>query len=721
MTNSIVRTATEVLQYIGQVRHMADANRSALGFLPATVYTEAAMKGCLWIAVDKTAKRMLGYLLFGGRYPRLKVFQLYVCSEFRSCGTARALVRELKKYGEEHDYLSITARVAAELDANRFWKTNGFNIICQIPGGKTGRIINRYALDLDVPSLFRDHPRHNSPFTDNEEQLHYRRPLLPTPSYVLDLNVFFDVVRHRDDGESSFILSLALDNEIRLSVTHEFVRELERRSRDMTNDPVLTLARSLPGLPPLPPDTLKPLLHVLLPMLASGIPKTGKRVTNDTSDLIHLASCIHHRAYGFVTRDGAILQRAKELHSRYGLRIISPADLADSFDDADSHQELRLAIVGHQEIEIAALVEKNRTAVECFLRDLGVQPEHVSSCLASGTIQRPRSRVVVQTKQQMIGLGSWSAIHGSTRATTVHLYVDEEHPNSDNAIDHLLESSMSVGSYGQLCRLELRIAARQTKTREVAIKRGFRPSTLKNGAYSSTLSKITLKGIVTMDDWLSFRNDFREATGFVLQDCMPRHSQLSEASIALTSTEDRRSRTITLFDFETLIAPGAVLFPGRPAIMVPIRERYANDLLPFIGRQRSFLPGKEAGLCLERAYFLAAGKHALLPRGMLVVFYVSRGRHEAVALARVTFSDTMTKTQATMNLGRQGVLTEDEIHQRVNSKNEIAAFTFDNLLVFRNAVDFQELKRIGSVSGSNLVTAQELPYWAVRDIVERAF
>ena len=48
MTDAIVDAPTEVTRYLDQVRQLADANRDALGFLPATAYEEAAMRGCLW-------------------------------------------------------------------------------------------------------------------------------------------------------------------------------------------------------------------------------------------------------------------------------------------------------------------------------------------------------------------------------------------------------------------------------------------------------------------------------------------------------------------------------------------------------------------------------------------------------------------------------------------------------------------------------------------------
>ena len=229
MTERILKTPMEVEGYIDQVCSLGDANRSALGFLPASAYTETAMKGGLWVAVDQTSKDLMGYLLFGGTYPNLKVFQVHVLRGFRSCGLARKLIEELRKYGEEKNYLTISARVATELEANRFWQGVGFRIIRQEPGGaRSRRTLNIYLFELDTPSLFRELQSDISTDEVGVQQITYpSRPILQTPSYVIDLNVFFDVVGKRDTGESARILSSAFNSEIKLHVTSEFIRELE--------------------------------------------------------------------------------------------------------------------------------------------------------------------------------------------------------------------------------------------------------------------------------------------------------------------------------------------------------------------------------------------------------------------------------------------------------------------------------------------------------------
>lgn len=721
MAEHIIKDSGKVMSYIAQVRSLADRNRDALGFLPASAYTEAAIKGSLWVALDGNTGNFLGYLLFGGVHPQLKVFQICIHPDHRVSGTAQRLIESLKKYGEDNDYQTISAKVASELEANRFWQNSDFHIIRQIPGRTRGRTINVYILELDVPSLLHTGRSRDSSTKSSPLLWQPIRPLLETPSYVIDLNVFFDVVKSRDDGEAAHIISSALNNEIRIFVTSEFTKELERHSDDQNDDPVLGFARGLPTLPSPKPESLNPLIEKLKNILSQGTPKTGKRMVNDQSDLIHLASCIHHRAYGFVTRDSAILQRATEFHTQYGLRVVSPIDLRDSLEDTNIAPSPVKVTTGESEICVSAIGDKERSEVEKFLHDSGVDSSDVTLFFAHGTIHTPPIRLAIRSATDIIGISSWSARPGAGREAAVSLYVNEDHPDSNRAIDYILEFSMNLGDEGELSRFDLKIGRRQIRTREIALKRGFSLHNKQEGDSYSVLSKISFKGIIDEDNWPRFKHDFAEKTNIELPDRIPGYEELKNTGFVLNSKEFCRQKVISLLDFESLISPGIVVCPDRDAVMVPIEEQYANELLPPTQRQRLLFPHREATFRLERAYFSGVRKGSLPPRGTIVVFYISRTRKEAVAAARVTFSDTLTKTQAVLNLGRQGVLTEGEIHQRSNRKDEVSVFTFDNLVSFPRSIDFQELKRIGCIGKANLVTMQKISHESLRRIIDRAF
>lgn len=714
----ILKSYKETRGYVSQVRQLADENKKSFGFLPKNAYEYAASHGRLWIAVNEKGE-MQGYLLFGGRHPRLKVFQIYVCDEYRGSGVGKKMIDELIKHAESRYYSTITANVATELQANRFWqhKDMGFSLIEQMPGERNRRPKNVYLLELRSSVLFMEAT------VEQPEITYINQPILRTASYAIDLNILLDVVKKDRDEEkvARNLLSSAMVGKVSLSVSYELQKELERHIEN-GNDPVLQFAKGLPTLPGLPPKVLTELTDELRGILFPGSDKTRKRGGRDESDLIHLASCIHHKAYGFITRDSRILRHADELKEKFNLEIASPIDLYDPFDEEEFSRRQTIEVESERrQIKASNLQEEERLSAEKFLKTFQIPNQQALSCLDSGTTVFPRKRLVFYSGEEIVGVGSWDKnAKANQNSIVVYLYVDEKHPESEKAIDYLLGAAMESSIYGKLARLDLQCADKQLKTRETAVQRGFR---FREGM-SLSLSKLTFKGVVTKSNWNQFKRQFEKESGLVvITDVMPDHKELQNTGVTWKRQSSQSLSTTSLFSFETLISPGSLIAPGRDGAIVPIKEQYADQLINSVRTQATFLPDPEAVLRLERAYFLDASKQKLLSPGKIIVFYVSGsklGGKQAVGLARVTFVDTLTKRQAVIRLGRQGVLTEEQIKQRANKSGEIAAFTFDNFLQFHNPVSYKDLKKIGC-GKANFVTIETLPSKKLLEIVKKAF
>ena len=708
------------MPYVQQVRTLADEHRREFGFIPRNAYGDAALREKLWVAVDSVSRDFRGYLYFGGRHPRMKVFQICVAPGNRSSGIARRIISEFIQYSQRLSCLNITARVLSTLPANRFWRNQGFEIIRQTPGKGEEATLNLYSKDLDGPSLFPRDGYSQSSGDPATFQIDPRRPLLPTPSYVFDLNVLFDVLRDRDAGQCAQILASALSHHIRLFVTQELIGELERNSRNPSADPILAFAKELPRLPRPEPIKLHALIEELRKLFASTPPGPRRWTVNDTSDHIHLATSIHHQAFGFITSDAAILRNSETLHDRYGLHVVSPADIVDSFEPDDDQRLATAITLETRKIMVSEVDDGNHADAHEFLLNRSSEGRDVAALLAHDPLQSRPDSIVVSSSGQIVAMGVWSAMPGAGRNAVLHVYVEEEHPDSDGAIDHVLEWGAGAGKRGQTWLFSLKIPRDQIRTRETARRRGFCTRRHSTSA-SIELSRVVNKGVVTEREWRGFRRDFLDLTSLALPDGIPLYEEMKNTGIVLGRDGHQPSLTLSLFDYETFISPGYLLGPGRGAVIVPIRETYSDELLPPTRRQGLLFSQSEAAFRLERAYFLRAGMHKRLRRGTIVVFYVSRPRHQAVALGRVTFSATLTKTRALLNMTRQGVLTEAEIHQRTNDRDEIAVFTFDNVLPFVHSVDFQILKDMACVDGANLVTAQAISGESVGHIVEEAF
>jgi hypothetical protein len=126
--------------------------------------------------------------------------------------------------------------------------------------------------------------------------------------------------------------------------------------------------------------------------------------------------------------------------------------------------------------------------------------------------------------------------------------------------------------------------------------------------------------------------------------------------------------------------------------------------------QASLLPKPQAAILHERTYFSAARNERLLTRGTPVVFYESgksNGRSAAVAVARITSTVVVPKSQIAVTLIDSGVVAEDDIKD-LSSGLQIAATTVDNVMKLRKPVTLKHLREFGCVDGSNLVTSRPI-------------
>jgi GNAT superfamily N-acetyltransferase/predicted nucleic acid-binding protein len=619
---AILKNFDRTEAYIDRARGLADAHRESFGFLPASAYTELAVKNRLWVAIDEEAEELCGFLSFGGRYPHVKIFQLCVIESVRRHAIGSKLIAELKEVSRATGVQTISARIAADLPANKFWERVGFRLIRQEAGGKTrDRIINVRGLEVPATSLWPTETI-NSSGTDWLRHVSVNRPTLETQSYALDLNVFFDVLRKRVDAPAGTrVLTAALNNDIRICVTAEFADELKRHSNDVGNDPVLALAVGLPTLPRVELAVLQPILNELRELFVVGTPKSGKKVANELSDFIHLATCIHHKMTGFVTRELSILEKVDVFRRQYGLEVLSPTELFSEIDEELAGKNRTFTEIGESELSILDLDETNRAEAEEFLKTRGVSAHLTMEILDPGTTHRRKRRLELRVNNRLIGVASWPLSSVMGYENHIYLIINETSKFSIAVIDHVIESALRSLPENKLLRIALSLSSDQLQTRDTAVRRGFITHEKSENSLTS-MYRFAYRGIISATQWTEFGADLEKYSGVQLVGRFPTIEEAANTGIVV-KLKNGESKDISLFDFETLFSPAILGCVDRPAVLVPIRERYASQLIEAVARQRTLLPTKEAALLLERAYFMSSSIRSKLQRGELVILYVS--------------------------------------------------------------------------------------------------
>lgn len=586
-------------------------------------------------------------------------------------------------------------------------------------------MINVRTKELDTPSLFQGLEINACVDQTGLASLKAsQRPVFSSPTYVIDLNVFFDLVKHRLDREQAkHLISAGLNNEIRIYVTPEFCFELEKHKK-REHDPIIEFAENLPTLPVLNDGELSKYIEELKIIVFPERNNADRRLSRNRSDLTHLAYCVHHGASGFITREKAILSASDQLKESYHIEVLSAADLIPSLIDESIKSQVLSVTHDRGSLTLRLFEEQQRETIEKFLMTFRANKDFVLDIMHPGTSQSPRQRFVAYLGDKILGFSSWDSPRSLSRERVLHLYVDESFSEAEMIIDHVIEVVLRDSAPLTAMMVTLYTGPEQSITRSTALKRGFlRVLGRSEGSSRKPLIKFLYNGPINQRNWHEVRAGFNKITGFQLPTRIPTHSEFLNTGI-IFRTRDTNPSCLSLFDFETLVSPGIVCCPGRSALLVPIRRQYAQNffVLPHTQLDLFFTP--EALLHIEKAYFRSYRNASIFKKGGLVIFYISGsggGFKEVVGCGRITYSEVISVDRAALLLKRQGVLTKNELLNIANKKGMVHAFTFDNFSHFKDRITFSQLKSHKLISGANLVTAQSLSTKSFYKILEMGF
>ncbi len=710
----IYKRATDVSRFVRAVQERGDSEREVLGFLPSCVYSEAAAQGKLYVAATDVAgqEHYAGHVLFGGRFPHLRVFQLYTSPQFRSRQIGRRLLDALFSDAESQYYITISARVAADLPANGFWERMGFRTIRTESGGATtGRQINVRRRELNSPTLFSipGAPRLAAPAT------HAR---VEQPIFALDVNVFLDIIKDRPRGEyAGRLLTASMSGILRLFVAREFVNELSRATQDKEADPAVRLAIALPQFTAVPEPFLSNLKRELAILIFPTRASSGQLRERDQSDLIHLATMIYHAASGFVTSDDSILRKRTELKERYGIEVLGPAELAEIYLPIQwTPTQLIAQSFDGVSIEVSELTETRRAEVELFLLSCSMTKEQVALAIEPGQSACPRHRVFVSLADVVVGFAAWDAARGPQSTVGAWLSVDPTSPAGELACDVLLEAMCRDACANRPVRLILDSGHTSREALEYSKDHGFRVAGAQDGP--PKLGKFCIGKVITRRNWEESRALLESSLGFTLPTNPPVYSG-PETNIEIDK-RDPTLNAIRLREFEARFGPVIMLLPGRKVVVVPIQRSYADQLLS-TAHQHSLFPRPEASVLGEKLYISSPRTLSVLEAGAVILFYESigtdGGRGAIVAAAQITRTAIREKKALDPGTTRRGVLTSGEVLSLSVTENTGLTF-FDQLMRLENPISLTRLRALGCADGANFVTARQIDESAALSIIE---
>lgn len=708
---------SDIAPFIDIARTHADAERSALGFLPAPVYDEAAGRGNLLLALVRNRQSLeyAGHLLFGGTFPHARIFQLLVVEQFRNGGVGRKLINSLIKCLEGYGYLSATATVADDLKANLFWERIGFVVARQKPGGLTrNRLLNVRVRQLNSPTLF--DPQFSSTVSDLGivERLGTHAAV-----YAIDLNVFWDVVKRRARSEyAAAVIGAAFNKMIQLVVAQEFINELQRTSKPDPIDPALEFALQLPILPEPEPRILDELVSELAGLIFPSRLKEGVRSLQDRSDLVHLATAIHHGATGFVTSEDAILRVRDSLYSRYAISLLHVRDFAALMKSSEIKVSPLAAQLSSETLRVWNSLAAHSNAIRQFLDDSAAPTTFRDDFLATPIAGSARKQLIVTSESDIVCLCSWDASAGLQNRAQVNLIANEDHPGVEAAVDCILGIIGRDASRSGPVLLRLSLPPGHVIATKIASSHGFRVADSESA--DGPLQKICVGRPIVSDNWPKLRIVLRHCAGLDFPETLPNFvGHVQQISF---KANDHSRRNVNLNDLEKLLGPTLIILPGRPGNIVPIRRMFADQLLG-ASPQLSLLPRREAILLSERVYFSASRNATLLRAGMPLLFYESGragGCASVTACARVVQTQILKKTDVSAHLLRHGVLETEDL-EHLTATDSTCVTTFDNIMIMDTPVRLERLREMGCVDPANLISTKPITHEQLVDVLKEGF
>jgi len=699
---NILKTSDDVLPFLPDIKAATDANRDSLGFNPVGAYKDAIKRGRLWVAVDPDGK-YLGHIMHGGRPPQeVRIFQIYVSDVGRGSGVAAAMIDAVALHAEQLSCLNLRADVAGDLtSAVKLWQSQGFCALA--PRRKknlTGREVRIFFKRLSTPSLLPNDPLPFSITTATKA--------ISPDSYVIDLNIFFTLIKERDGQDLiAEIMQAAMAGEFSLYVTPEFQAELRRTKKD--NDPIYDLAeKTLPVLDQIDDRELAALQKEIRAIVFPQRSQTRKAAAQDESDLRHLAYCIQNSKAGFLTDEKALLRAKDELSLQYGLTIYSPEDFKIATFNSVDHAGLRAPLSKDgQSIQISSL--KTATQIRPFLNSLGSNLEPVAKLILKTASRGVRERTVIEIGEDVCAV-YLAATSGTKHDEFEGYFVSrgEVFDNRSLVFEHVLECFLRQSQTLKAGAVTFYVRSEDFDLENICLQRGFERAQ-SSLAGMIALVKIPCPLIVTKSNWGVFRDSFKKNTGIELPSFIPTAKVGEGGKVSIAAVKSGRVYDAELSKLETLLSPSLFLLPDRSGVIIPIHPAFASNLLSRAEDLLPFAMEEEALLRLEKAYFRKPTQTKMFTPGAPIAFYESGSGRGVIGCARIT-STSVTSCDNAIKLHRKhGVLRADELSSYADKHGDVQVITFDNFKPFVRPVTMKRLQELGAAK-ANLVGPEVLPY-----------
>ena len=275
-----------------------------LGFLPREALQSYLKKGSV-LGAKTNVDQLVGYLLYGAYINYFRITHLCVSEEYRGQGIAKGLVNHLKESANTQKIIRLTCR--RDFPADSLWPKLGFVALGEKPSrSKEERSLTTWQLTLSL---------------DDQLELFQVETSDERLDVVIDAQIFFDFDELDSDKTmpSRALLADFLVDSLNLCITDELLNEINRQKDSKKREKYRNRFDMYPKVKPEPHlvEEFDKRLRKILPSCSES----------QESDIRQLAKAAASPVQTFVTRDGGLLKKSKDIADLTGLEMVSPIEL----------------------------------------------------------------------------------------------------------------------------------------------------------------------------------------------------------------------------------------------------------------------------------------------------------------------------------------------------------------------------------------------------------
>ena len=633
---------------IDAVDELMKHNSSTLGFLTKETLLDGFIKkgGALGAKTDDG--QLVGYLLFAAYTNYFRIAQLCVSEDSRDQGIAKRLVESLKNFATTQKVIKLHCR--RDFPATDLWPQLGFVALGEKPGrSKEGHLLTFWCLTLAE---------------DDQLSLFQARTSDDTLDVIIDAQIFFDFDEPDSDKSepSKDLLSDFLIDSLNLRITDELLNEINRNSDPNQREKSRNRARNFFPVEP-DPHLVENFDEILRKILPDDRP-------NQESDIRQLAKAAASDINTFVTRDQALLKKAKKISELTRLQVLSPNELIIQLHELSERQSYTPARVSGFSLGWRRL-KSGELAVFPFDSFL-VQGERKGNFREKLNVFLAKPN---QYKCEILWLKDKAiALRVLTNSGNKILAVPFSRVSSH--ADSLFEIFLIVDTIYKAVENNL--------------------SMVKFGKASLTPS---LKSDLLMMGFIECNDSF---VRFCFSRCLDRTEVLSEIStLCLEATSNYQNMSDS--DLERHCSP-LNLGADQNYFLIPIRPGYAMSLID-IHQSADELFGGNIRVLLrwDNIYYTKKTHHKMLKPPTRILWYVS-GKKQIVAVSHLDGVEIGTPKALFKKFKNLGILDWNDLYEMCDRdpKKEIMALQFSHTFPFRSPISLDALRTIFEEEGANL-------------------